>query len=58
MKLDPLKLKDWQIAEAAEDHMKPFAQLAAGMGLKAKELIPMGRRYQAHARHGFESGLP
>lgn len=44
MKLDPLKLKDWQIAEAAEDHMKPFAQLAADMGLKAKELIPMGRQ--------------
>lgn len=34
MKLDPLKLKDWQIAEAAEEHMKPFAQLAADMGLK------------------------
>jgi formate--tetrahydrofolate ligase len=44
MKLDPLKLKDWQIAEAAEDNMKPFAQLAADMGLKAKELIPMGRQ--------------
>lgn len=44
MKLDPLKLKDWQIAEAAEDHMKPFAQLAADMGLKTKELIPMGRQ--------------
>ena len=44
MKLDPLKMKDWQIAEAAEDHMKPFALLAADMGLKAKELIPMGRQ--------------
>ncbi|MCX6993722.1 MAG: formate--tetrahydrofolate ligase [Kiritimatiellaeota bacterium] len=44
MKLDPLKLKDWQIAEAAEDHMQPFAQLAADMGLKTKELIPMGRQ--------------
>ncbi|MFA5042713.1 MAG: formate--tetrahydrofolate ligase [Kiritimatiellia bacterium] len=43
-KLDPLKLKDWQIAEAAEDNMKPFAQLAEDMGLKAKELIPMGRQ--------------
>jgi len=44
MHLDPLKMKDWQIAEAAEDNMKPFAQLAADMGLKAKELIPMGRQ--------------
>ncbi|MBU0715226.1 MAG: formate--tetrahydrofolate ligase [Verrucomicrobia bacterium] len=44
IKLDPLKLKDWQIAEAAEEHMKPFAQLAADMGLKVKELIPMGRQ--------------
>jgi formate--tetrahydrofolate ligase len=44
VKLNPLKLKDWQIAEAAEDQMKPFAQLAADMGLKTKELIPMGRQ--------------
>jgi len=43
-KLDPLKLKDWQIAEAAEEHMTPFAELAEGLGLKAKELIPMGRQ--------------
>jgi formyltetrahydrofolate synthetase len=41
--LDPTKLKDWQIAEAAEAHMKPFRQLAAEMGLKEEELIPMGR---------------
>ena len=44
IKLDPLKLKDWQIAEAAEETMTPFPRLAADMGLKAKELIPMGRQ--------------
>jgi formyltetrahydrofolate synthetase len=41
--LDPTKLKDWQIAEAAEAHMKPFRDLALEMGLKDEELIPMGR---------------
>ena len=44
MQLNPLQLKDWQIAAAAEEHMKPFAQLAADMGLQPNELIPMGRQ--------------
>jgi formate--tetrahydrofolate ligase len=44
MKLDPTKMKDWQIAEAAEEEMKPVSQLAEEMGLKESELIPMGRK--------------
>jgi formate--tetrahydrofolate ligase len=44
MKLDPTTMKDWQIAEAAEERMKPVSQLAAEMGLREDELIPMGRR--------------
>ncbi len=44
MKLDPTKMKDWQIAEAAEEGMKPVSQLAEEMGLKESELIPMGRK--------------
>ncbi len=44
MKLDPTKMKDWQIAEAAEETMKPVSQLADEMGLEAGELIPMGRK--------------
>lgn len=44
MKLDPKKMKDWQIAEAAEEVMKPVSQLAKEMGLQDDELIPMGRR--------------
>jgi formate--tetrahydrofolate ligase len=44
MKLDPRELKDWQIAEAAEEKMKPVNQLAKEMGLQEDELIPMGRR--------------
>jgi formate--tetrahydrofolate ligase len=44
MKLDPAKMKDWQIAEAAEETMKPVSQLADEMGLEAGELIPMGRK--------------
>ncbi len=43
MKLDATKMKDWQIAEAAEETMKPISQLAAEMGLQEDELIPMGR---------------
>ena len=44
MKLDPTKLKDWQIAEAAEETMKPVNELAGEMGLQDNELIPMGRQ--------------
>ncbi len=44
MKLDPTKMKDWEIAQAAEENMKPFPALAAELGLKPKELIPMGKR--------------
>jgi formyltetrahydrofolate synthetase len=44
MKLDPTKMKDWQVAEAAEETMKPVSQLANEMGLQEDELIPMGRK--------------
>ncbi|HUT29856.1 MAG TPA: formate--tetrahydrofolate ligase [Sedimentisphaerales bacterium] len=44
MKLDPTKMKDWQIAEAAEQSMKPVSRLAAELGLKEDELLPMGRQ--------------
>lgn len=44
MKLDPTKLKDWEIAEAAEATMKPLDQLAKDAGLVDGELIPMGRQ--------------
>jgi len=42
MKLDATKMKDWQIAEAAEQEMKPVRQLADELGLKGDELLPMG----------------
>ena len=44
MKLDATKMKDWQIAEAAEEGMKPVSELAKEMGLQESELIPMGRK--------------
>ena len=44
MKLDPTKMQDWEIAEAAEKSMKPVSQLAQELGLKEDELIPMGRQ--------------
>ncbi len=43
MNLDPTKMKDWQIAEAAEQNATPVARLAKGMGLLDDEVIPMGR---------------
>lgn len=43
MQLDPTKLKDWQIAEAAEENMKTVYELADELGLQDGELIPMGR---------------
>ncbi len=43
MNLDPRKMKDWQIAEAAEELMKPITQLGEELGLEDGELLPMGR---------------
>jgi formate--tetrahydrofolate ligase len=43
MKLDPTKLADWQIAEAAEKEIKPIQQIGEKLGLQPNELIPMGR---------------
>jgi len=44
MKLDPTKMKDWEVAEAAEENMKPVGQLAEELGLQGDELIPMGHK--------------
>ena len=44
MKLDPTKMQDWEIAEAAEKTMKPVCQLAEELGLQKDELLPMGRQ--------------
>lgn len=44
MQLDPLKLKDWQIAEAAEEFMKPLDKLARELGLAYGELLPFGEK--------------
>ncbi|NLD54945.1 MAG: formate--tetrahydrofolate ligase [Burkholderiaceae bacterium] len=41
--LDPTRLKDWQIAEAAEERLKPVGELAAALGLEPPELMPYGR---------------
>ncbi len=43
MNLDPMKLKGWEIAELAEQQMKPISTVAAELGLREQELIPMGR---------------
>ncbi|MFW5996541.1 MAG: formate--tetrahydrofolate ligase [Lentisphaeria bacterium] len=43
MQMDPTKLEDWQIAEAAEETMKPFEQMAEETGFQENELIPHGK---------------
>lgn len=42
-RLDPTKLKDWQIAEAAEADMRPVADMTAELGLMDDEWTPYGR---------------
>ena len=41
--LDPTKMKDWQIAEAAEENLRKAADLAAELGLSEDEWEPYGR---------------
>ena len=43
MKLDPTKLKDWQIAEAAEATLRPAADLLRELGIKDDEWDAYGR---------------
>ena len=42
MKLDPTKMKDWEIAEAAEATLRPAKDLAAELGLESGEWTPYG----------------
>ena len=42
MKLDPTKMKNWEIAELAEKNIKPIFQLAEEIGLQKDELLPAG----------------
>ncbi|RKX74743.1 MAG: formate--tetrahydrofolate ligase [Spirochaetes bacterium] len=40
--LDPTKMKDWEIAEAAQEDMKTVYQLAEELNLDKMELLPYG----------------
>jgi formyltetrahydrofolate synthetase len=42
MPIDPTKHADWEIAEAAEAHMKAVYQLGEELGLEKNELLPHG----------------
>ena len=42
--LDPTRLPDWRIAQAAEATMKPVTLLGREWGLQGDELIPYGRQ--------------
>jgi formyltetrahydrofolate synthetase len=37
-------MQDWEIAEAAEERMKPIGRLAAELGLQDEELVPYGAK--------------
>ncbi|MHC4843959.1 MAG: formate--tetrahydrofolate ligase, partial [Planctomycetota bacterium] len=43
MNLDPTNMKDWQIAEAAEENMKSANQLGEELGLQQDEILPQGQ---------------
>ena len=43
-KLDPTKMEDWEVAEAAEENLIPVKKLAADMGITEDELLPMGHQ--------------
>ncbi len=45
LKLDPTQMADWQIAEAAEEHLKSHHDLGAELGLKDNEMSPRGRAF-------------
>ncbi len=51
MKLDPTKMKDWEIAEAAEENMKTVYQLGEELALEKEELLPYGH-YVAKIDYG------
>ncbi|MBI2857635.1 MAG: formate--tetrahydrofolate ligase [Chloroflexi bacterium] len=42
LSLDPTKLADWEVAEAAEQHMKHIEEIASCWGIEQRELMPMG----------------
>ena len=41
-KLDPTKMKDWEIAEAASEEMHTVQEIAGKLGVEQKELFPYG----------------
>jgi len=43
LKLDPVKMKDWEIAAAAEATLRPVAEIAAELGLREDEWSPYGK---------------
>ena len=45
MKLDPTKMKDWEIAEAAEEGLRPITEVAASIGILPEELSCYGKFY-------------
>ncbi len=51
MKLDATKMKDWEIAEAAEENMKTVYQLGEELALEKEELLPYGH-YVAKIDYG------
>ncbi|MBN2739047.1 MAG: formate--tetrahydrofolate ligase [Spirochaetales bacterium] len=41
-KLDPTKLKDWEIAEEAQKNMKTITKVGEDLGLEYEEILPYG----------------
>ena len=52
--LDPTQMADWEVAAAAEEGMKPIAEIARELGIEEQELIPMGRLAKIDQRKVLE----
>lgn len=44
MPYDPTKMKDWQIGEAAEEHMPTVDEARERLGLEKDEVMPYGKK--------------
>ena len=53
MPYDATVMADWQISEAAEEHMKSIWQLQEEMGLMKDEIIPYGRLGKAGLQEDY-----
>ncbi len=58
MKLDPTQMADWQIAQIAEQNLRPIDRVAADAGLQPNEWFPVDRNLARVDLHAVNQRLP